>query len=163
MKNFEEKIKENGLTVEQYEECLHDLRMKVNRLTDIDWQEIIDKYNLSMHYDTLRKASQTIFGGAFVMEYFKYKNENVDKPNEYIEELRKERQELQRKLIELIKVQPWLQYKECQQYLPCSLIAFNDAKEILQNYYYEKVRLNTADELECYMAVMLLNALLAIF
>ena len=70
---------------------------------------------------------------------------------------REERQELQRKLIELIKVQPWLQYKECQQYLPCSLIAFNDAKEILQNYYYEKVRLNTADELECYMAVMLLT------
>lgn len=70
---------------------------------------------------------------------------------------RENRQELQRKLIELIKVQPWLQYKECQQYLPCSLIAFNDAKEILQNYYYEKVRLNTADELECYMAVMLLT------
>lgn len=70
---------------------------------------------------------------------------------------RDQRHELQRKLIELIKVQPWLQYKECQQYLPCSSIAFNDAKEILQNYYFEKVRLDNADEMECYMAVMLLT------
>lgn len=70
---------------------------------------------------------------------------------------REQRQELQRKLIELLKVQPWLQYKECQQYLPCSSIAFNDAKEILQNYYFEKVRLDSADEMDCYMAVMLLT------
>lgn len=70
---------------------------------------------------------------------------------------RSQRQELQNKLIELIKVQPWLQYEECQQYLRCSHIAFNDAKEILQNYYFEKVRLNYADEMDCYMAVMLLT------
>lgn len=70
---------------------------------------------------------------------------------------REERHNLQKKLIELIKVQPWLQYKECQQYLPCSHIAFNDAKEILQNYYFEKVRLDSADEMDCYMAVMLLT------
>jgi len=45
--------------------------LKVN---DYDWSEIIDKYNLDIHYDTLRKAQQTIFGGYFVREYFKLKN-----------------------------------------------------------------------------------------
>ena len=43
-------------------------------LNDYDWSEIINKNNLSIHYDTLRKAQQTPFGGYFVREYFKLKN-----------------------------------------------------------------------------------------
>lgn len=44
------------------------------KLNDMDWQEIVDKYDLDIHYDTLRKAQQTIFGGAFVSEYMKLHN-----------------------------------------------------------------------------------------
>lgn len=43
-------------------------------LNDDDWLEIINKNNLSIHYDTLRKAQQTPFGGYFVREYYKVKN-----------------------------------------------------------------------------------------
>ena len=59
-------LQEQNLTEEQYENCLSDIADKVNGVSDLDWSEIIAKYNLNMASDTLRKASQTIFGGAFV-------------------------------------------------------------------------------------------------
>lgn len=70
---------------------------------------------------------------------------------------RKAREKIRSNITELLKVQPWLKYEECQQYVQCDRITFNDAKEILQNYYFEKVRLDYASELDCYMAVMLLT------
>ena len=73
MTDLEEKIREYGLTPEQYESCLSDAYQKANHTLDMDWSEIIDKYGLDIHFDTLRKATQTIFGGAFVSEYFKSK------------------------------------------------------------------------------------------
>lgn len=42
-------------------------------LSDDDWSEIISRYGVKCANDTLRKASQTIFGGYFVSEYMKYK------------------------------------------------------------------------------------------
>lgn len=42
-------------------------------LNDFDFSEIKDTYNIKLHYDTIRKASQTIYGGAFVSEYLKWK------------------------------------------------------------------------------------------
>lgn len=53
---------------------MDDVTQKMLKINDYDWSEIIDKYNLDIHYDTLRKAQQTIFGGYFVKEYFKLKN-----------------------------------------------------------------------------------------
>lgn len=89
------KIHEYGLTTEEYEACLSDTFAKANKLIDLDWQEIVDKYNLSLHYDTLRKATQTIFGGAFVSEYFKAKQaESSD--DSYIDSIRAEKQELRK-------------------------------------------------------------------
>ena len=92
-------LQDYGLTPEQYEQCLKDASNKVERLIDLDWSDIIEKYGLSIHYDTLRKASQTIFGGAFVYEYFQQKNANkasTDVAEDYIGELND-------KLIELEK------------------------------------------------------------
>lgn len=72
--NFEEEIAKYGLTIEEYEECLKTVSEKqIYKTYDIDWSEIKNKYGLDIHHDTLRKASQTIFGGAFVAEYFKHK------------------------------------------------------------------------------------------
>lgn len=48
-------------------------------ISDLDWKEIIDKYDINCNYDTLRKASQTIFGNYFVREYLKSKNITSDK------------------------------------------------------------------------------------
>lgn len=45
-------------------------------LSDDDWSEIISRYGVKCANDTLRKASQTIFGGYFVSEYMKYKGYN---------------------------------------------------------------------------------------
>lgn len=66
-----------GLTPEQYEECVKLIINKKKNIEDIDWQEICDKYNLPMSADTLRKANGTIFGGAFIAEYFQNKIENT--------------------------------------------------------------------------------------
>lgn len=70
---------------------------------------------------------------------------------------REKKQELQSQVTELLKIQPWLKYEECRKYIKCDRILFNDAKEILQNYYFEKVRRGYAEAIDNYMAVMLLT------
>ena len=70
---------------------------------------------------------------------------------------REKRQKLHKDLAELLKIQPWLSYDECQKYLPCERIAYQDVKEILENYYFEKVRLDYAEDVDKYMAVMFLT------
>jgi len=73
--NFEEELYKYGLTTETYEQCLEDVSNKVLGNVDLDWSDIIDKYNLPIAKDTLRKASsQSIFGNVFVSEYFKNKS-----------------------------------------------------------------------------------------
>ena len=95
MTDLETKIREYGLTPDQYEACLSDAYQKANHIIDLDWQEIIDKYGLNIHYDTLRKATQTIFGGAFVSEYYKAKRA-VQKDDTYLAELRAEKHEIRK-------------------------------------------------------------------
>lgn len=90
------KIKEYGLTPEQYELCLSDAYQKANHIIDMDWQEIINKYGLAIHYDTLRKATQTIFGGAFVSEYYKSKQAEINKDSSYLSEIRAEKQSIKK-------------------------------------------------------------------
>jgi len=95
MTDLEAKIREYGLTPEQYESCLSDAYQKANHTVDMDWQEIIDKYGLDIHYDTLRKATQTIFGGAFVSEYFKSKQASKT-DDTYLAEIRATKQEIRK-------------------------------------------------------------------
>lgn len=95
MTDLETKIREYGLTPDQYEACLSDAYQKANHIIDLDWQEIIDKYGLNIHYDTLRKATQTIFGGAFVSEYYKTKKA-AQKDDTYLAELRAEKHEIRK-------------------------------------------------------------------
>lgn len=77
--NLNEEISKIGLTQEQYEDCVQLIIDKKNNIKDIDWQEICDKFGLSFNKDTLRKANDTVFGGAFVAEYFKNKNNVLKK------------------------------------------------------------------------------------
>ena len=95
MTELEEKIREYGLTPEQYESCLSDAYQKANRTIDLDWAEIVEKYGLDIHYDTLRKATQTIFGGAFVSEYFKAKQASQSNDT-YLQEIRNEKYEVRK-------------------------------------------------------------------
>ena len=89
-------LQELNLTEEQYENCLSDITDKINGVNDLEWSEIVAKYNLDIANDTLRKASSTIFGGAFVKQYFKNKNDNNkdDKYDVQLREIRREKQKL---------------------------------------------------------------------
>lgn len=88
--NLTDEISKLGLTSEQYEECIQLIIDKKNNINDIDWQEICNKYNLQISADTLRKANGTIFGGAFVAEYFNQKENTTDKTvDDVIENMQK--------------------------------------------------------------------------
>lgn len=92
-------LKEQGLTEEQYENCLSDIADKINGLNDLDWSEIVTKYNLKIAPDTLRKASQTIFGGVFVKNFIdsKYQAIGANDNSSYdvqLREIRREKQKL---------------------------------------------------------------------
>lgn len=98
--NVIEKLNEYGLTIEQYEELMKDVYDKSNGINDLDWQDIVDKYNINLNgnkinRDTIRKASQTIFGGIFVKQYMEEKYAKQSNPNdEYIKELEEKKEEL---------------------------------------------------------------------
>ena len=88
--NFTEELKKYGLTTETYEALLKDCSDKAQKISDADWNDIVEKYNLNVHYDTLRKSSQFITGGSFVSEYFKWKESqrnSDDKEDSYFKEL----------------------------------------------------------------------------
>lgn len=98
MFDFKKELERYGLTEETYEQCLKDASEKVQNLNDMDWQEIIEKYDLPIHYDTLRKSQQpSPFGGAFIREYYinKMSNSNITEDN-YLKELRLEKQEIKK-------------------------------------------------------------------
>lgn len=92
MYNFDEIFKEYNLTQEKYEELLKDCSNKVQKISDLDWVEICQKYNLDFNPDTIRKGSQPpLVGSAFVSEYYKWKEsqrKTDDKEDEYFKELR---------------------------------------------------------------------------
>ena len=97
-------MKKYGLTTETYEALLKDCSDKAQKISDVDWNDIVEKYNLNVHYDTLRKSSQFITGGSFVSEYFKWKEsqrDSDDKEDGYFKELRLQRQETQKEIVKL--------------------------------------------------------------
>lgn len=70
MSEFQEKLKQYGLTEDEYSDCIDDIMDKVSGKIDIDWEDIIQRYNLPIARDTLRKASsQEIFGSVAVTQY----------------------------------------------------------------------------------------------
>ena len=84
-----------NLSTDKFEELLTDCSNKVQKISDVDWSELVEKYNLGIHYDSLRKASQTPFGGAFVAEYFKQK-QSSNNEEEYLKKLRTEKEEIKK-------------------------------------------------------------------
>ena len=100
MYNFEEEFAKYGLTTETYEQLLEDCANKVSKISDLDWSEICDKYNLDFNPDTIRKGAQPpLVGSAFVSEYYKWKESQQKSDNnddEYFKKLRIEKQEIQK-------------------------------------------------------------------
>ena len=67
---------------------------------DLEWEDLIELLKLDIHRDTLRKASQTQFGGYAVMQYFKEKMINNASTQESLEFLL---EEIEEKTLELEK------------------------------------------------------------
>lgn len=101
MFNIEETLSKYNLTPEKYEQLLQDCSNKVNKISDDDWSEICQRYNLDFNPDTIRKGSQPpLVGSAFVSDYYKWKNAKSKNLNEnddeYFKKLRLEKQEIQK-------------------------------------------------------------------
>ena len=101
MFNIEETLSKYNLTPEKYEQLLQDCSNKVNKISDDDWSEICQRYNLDFNHDTIRKGSQPpLIGSAFVSDYYKWKNTQSKNLNEtddeYFKKLRLEKQEIQK-------------------------------------------------------------------
>ena len=94
--NIQQELEKYGLNEQTYEACLADIGQKINGSCDMDWSEIVAKYNLGIHGDTLRKASQTIFGGAFISQYYKEKEAAAEGSDDYLKALRIEKQEIKK-------------------------------------------------------------------
>ena len=97
-----------GLTSEEYAKVLNDCIGKVEGLNDLDWDEIVTKYNLGIHRDVLRKAFQSPMGGYSVYKYLQEEQIN----NVELEEL-----EAKRKEIEIMKIQYQDQKREYRNFL----------------------------------------------
>lgn len=87
-------IKELGLSIQEYEDCLTDITEKMNGTLDIDWQELKDKYNIPYSADSLRKANGTVFGGFAVREFLREMSRHNSAHTKQILDVRMERQKL---------------------------------------------------------------------
>lgn len=63
-------IELTGMTDDEYLSCLKDVIKKKNGELDIEWVELVDKYNIPFSVETFRKACNTAFGGAAVADFF---------------------------------------------------------------------------------------------
>jgi len=70
---------------------------------------------------------------------------------------RENKEKLQEEIMKLLKVQPWLRFEDCQSFIACDRSSFTIAKDILQDFYFEQVRLGYANVTQEYMAVMFLT------
>ena len=104
MFDIEKVLVEYGFTPEKYEELLKDCSDKVHKISDMDWSEIANKYDMEWNGDSLRKAQQPpLLGGAFVKEYYSWKNSQNNNKNkdDYVEELSNMKRELEKARIKL--------------------------------------------------------------
>ena len=60
---MEKELLRLGITEEQYKEILDEIDSIQYGTSDKDWVDIVRDYNLNISPVTLRKASQTVFGG----------------------------------------------------------------------------------------------------
>ena len=56
--NFEEELKKYGLTQSTYEQVLQEISNKMSGISDMDWKEIVDKYDIIVDETDLNKLRQ---------------------------------------------------------------------------------------------------------
>ena len=95
-----------GLTTDEYAKVLNDCIGKVEGLNDLDWDEIVTKYNLGIHRDVLRKAFQSPMGGYSVYKYLQEEqiNNKKDDIKDKIDELKYEQRKIRAEKSELNRI-----------------------------------------------------------
>lgn len=97
MFNIEEVFSKYNINEEEYNNLLNDCSDKINGLSEMDWSEISEKYNLGFAGDTLRKAQQVpLIGGEFIREYYLKKMEENYSSNDYSSEIEQQLRKLER-------------------------------------------------------------------
>lgn len=75
--NIENELRLIGLTPELYENFLQDCADKIDGVNDMDWSEIIEKYNLPFDRRRISESmGRSILGGNFVRQFYKNKISN---------------------------------------------------------------------------------------
>lgn len=103
MENIEKELENINMSVEDYEQCLADIKDKLDGNLDMDWEEIKDKYDIPYAADVLRKANGTLFGGYAVQKYFEDRSFDDDYFQNRLTALRKERYKIQTEKLEFNK------------------------------------------------------------
>ena len=152
--NFEEIFKEYNLTTETYEQLLADCSNKVQKISDLDWSEICDKYNLDFNPDTIRKGSQPpLIGSAFVSEYYKWKEIQKDsdtKEDSYFKELQMQRRQLEKERQKLYATKTEYS-RQVRQQSRFELFYENVARELNEYDVPEFIGLNYSEQMKSYI------------
>lgn len=152
--NFEEIFNEYGLTTETYEQLLADCSNKVQKISDLDWSEICDKYNLDFNPDTIRKGSQPpLVGSAFVSEYYKWKESQKDsdtKEDSYFKELQIQRRQLEKERQKLYATKTEYS-RQVRQQSRFELFYENVAGELNEYDVPEFIGLNYSEQMKSYV------------
>lgn len=106
------------INAEEFEKILSECEAKMSGLSEDDWQDIIDRHDLDINRDTLRKNCTGIFGSVFVKQYYEEKNAKEEySDDEYIQKLEDKKRELERARIKLnsdkIEYNKWLR-EDCR-------------------------------------------------
>ena len=130
--NYEKELKKYGLSPTTYEKVLKEISDKMSGISDIDWKELVEKYNIKCHYDSVRKASQTIFGNYFVREYFKAKSindfsYNIDDAKKLLGEQYIAKQQIHNDRIKLNYIK--------RQFIPCMSVADELKQYMVENNF----------------------------
>ena len=152
--NFEEIFNEYGLTTETYEQLLTDCSNKVQKISDLDWSEICDKYNLDFNPDTIRKGAQPpLVGSAFVSEYYKWKESQIDsdtKEDSYFKELQIQRRQLEKERQKLYATKTEYS-RQVRQQSRFELFYENVARELNEYDVPEFIGLNYSEQMKSYV------------
>lgn len=142
-----------GLTAETYEALLKDCSDKAQKISDVDWNDIVEKYNLNVHYDTLRKSSQFITGGSFVSEYYKWKEsqrDSGDKEDSYSKELEVQRRQLEKERQKLYATKTEYS-RQVRQQSRFELFYENVSQELNEYDVPEFIGLNYSEQMKSYV------------
>ncbi len=71
--------------------------------------------------------------------------------------LRQEKEEKKIRIAELLRIQPWLDYRGIQEYYVCERMLFTVVRDNVSSVYFEKVRQDKATTTEKMLAVMFLT------